>query len=411
MFLVFLSACSISGKENDSYSIDLAYPQDIMASVEEINQFILKAEEQYPAFCKSHIIGYSSGPASYPIYALVLSENVQEEEKEPELLFTGGIHGDEEISTAICLFMIRDLLEGRINKEIEANRILKENELHFIPLINPDGLAQAARYNYNNVDLNRNFPWSWEVGSFHGSSALDQKESLAFAEYARENYHSLCINGHSGDFCIYTLWDYLPSQDFNFENDDYEEDFKRYYLPSFSVLMEMAQDYANQIQQKGEIYFTAIEGGDAAALHGTATDWIFAELAVPAFSLEYYPDKDFRVKDSQFILDNWDLHSDALYSLTQWPRKYCTGTVTKQNGEGMAAKVIFTPYLSSRAVGEAQEIELFVRTDPAFGDFWAMVPPGKYNCRVEAEDFLVLEKNIEIKVDEPLDLHFQLEKG
>ena len=64
------------------------------------------------------------------------------------VLVVGVIHGDEPQG--------KGLITNYLKK-------VKESRLGFIPVLNPDGLAQNTRTNANNVDLNRNFPaTTWE---------------------------------------------------------------------------------------------------------------------------------------------------------------------------------------------------------------------------------------------------------
>jgi hypothetical protein len=123
-----------------------------------------------------------------------------------EVLFVGGIHGGYEWNTALVAFETIDYL--RVN----PNVIPANLKVTVIPVVNPDGLAKivstttttfsaagittsaselaAARFNANNVDLNRNFDCDWQsVGKWQnknvsgGTSAFSEPESLALKNY------------------------------------------------------------------------------------------------------------------------------------------------------------------------------------------------------------------------------------
>jgi len=65
-------------------------------------------------------------------------------------LLIGVLHGDEQEGEFLINNLMRDIEE---NPELTGN-----NEILFIPCLNPDGKQKNIRKNSNGVDLNRNFP-------------------------------------------------------------------------------------------------------------------------------------------------------------------------------------------------------------------------------------------------------------
>ena len=61
----------------------------------------------YPNICKRYQFGVSAG--GHPIYGLKVSNNVSVNENEPEVMFDGGIHGDELIGQEITIRLARYL--------------------------------------------------------------------------------------------------------------------------------------------------------------------------------------------------------------------------------------------------------------------------------------------------------------
>ena len=94
--------------------------------------------------------------------------------KAKNILFLGVTHGEEPQG--------KYLIERFIKKIKEENLNFKNN-LYFIPCLNPDGMEKGKRGNYNNVDLNRNFPTkNYQVTTFDdettsGSFANSEKET------------------------------------------------------------------------------------------------------------------------------------------------------------------------------------------------------------------------------------------
>ncbi|MBX2866638.1 hypothetical protein KTR10_01630 [Candidatus Kaiserbacteria bacterium] len=120
-----------------------------------------------------------------------------------ELLFVGGIHGGYSWNTSLVAYELMDYLE----KESEV--IPETVRVTVIPTLNPDGLATllgsadrfsandvpegnttAARFNANDVDLNRNFDCDWqETGKWQntdvsgGSAPFSEPEAEALRAY------------------------------------------------------------------------------------------------------------------------------------------------------------------------------------------------------------------------------------
>ncbi len=71
-----------------------------------------------------------------------------------KVLLWSQMHGDEPTATQ-ALFDIFNFLNNPQKLRIEAENILNNLELHFIPMLNPDGAEVFKRRNGLNIDLNR----------------------------------------------------------------------------------------------------------------------------------------------------------------------------------------------------------------------------------------------------------------
>lgn len=125
-----------------------------------------------------------------------------------ELLFVGGIHGGYSWNTALVAFELMDYLEANQSSFAENLRVT------VVPVLNPDGLERitgttgkfaasdveaseagraAARFNANNVDLNRNFDCEWEAQGVWqnktvsgGSAPFSEPETKAIRDYVTQ---------------------------------------------------------------------------------------------------------------------------------------------------------------------------------------------------------------------------------
>ena len=74
------------------------------------------------------------------IWAIKISDNPNQDEDEPEVLYTGLHHAREPMSYMNLFYYMHWLCEN-YGIEQEATEILNTRELWFIPAINPDGLV------------------------------------------------------------------------------------------------------------------------------------------------------------------------------------------------------------------------------------------------------------------------------
>lgn len=117
----------------------------------------LKAlEQQYPELVKLEVYGKTK--SGHNLYALKVSDNVAQNEDEPELMLTSATHGDELISVEVNMNLLRELLEGH-GKDARLTKMVDEHELYYIPMVNPEGFSQRTRSANGWIDPNRDYPY------------------------------------------------------------------------------------------------------------------------------------------------------------------------------------------------------------------------------------------------------------
>ena len=113
-------------------------------------------EKAHPKTGKLHDLGVSSDGRTR-VWAFKISDDVEKEEDEPNVLLTGGIHGNEPVASEMALFTIRRLLSADSHRAL-----IDKTQIWVIPIINPAGhAADNSHNNANRIDLNRNFPVDW----------------------------------------------------------------------------------------------------------------------------------------------------------------------------------------------------------------------------------------------------------
>lgn len=169
--------------------------------------------QNYPTLCKMDTIGYSV--YGRPIINMTISDNVGVDEDEPEFWWSSTMHGDETSGWYFLIRLVDDLLT-KYGTDPQITNLVNNVEIYISPNTNPDGtfyrsndgtsIANARRYNYNNVDLNRNFPFVTNTAS-HTAQYPDEPEITMMTAYADAHNFVMSANCHGGDECMNYPWD------------------------------------------------------------------------------------------------------------------------------------------------------------------------------------------------------------
>lgn len=232
----------------------------------------------YPNICKLDTIGILA--SGRKLLAIKISDNVQQDEAEPEFLFSGTIHGDETTGYVLLLRLI-NYLATNYGTNTQVTNIVNNIELFVCPLANPDGtyaagnntVSGATRYNANNIDLNRNYP-DPRAGQHPDGNAW-QPETIAFMNFANAHNFVMGANTHGGAEVVNYPWDtWTTTQNPNADNNWWVyvsrefADTAQYYGPSgffndenngitpggdWYVITGGRQDYMNFFKQCREV--------------------------------------------------------------------------------------------------------------------------------------------------------------
>jgi hypothetical protein len=161
----------------------------------------------YPNLCR--IVDAGNTVQGRKILFAVISDNVTQKEAEPQFMYTSSMHGDELTGYVLMLRLIDSLLTT-YSSNSRVNNLVNNAEIWINPLANPDGtyrsgnntVSGATRYNYNNYDLNRNFP-----DPIEGVYSDQQIEVTRFRAIAESNNFALVANFHGGTEVINYPWD------------------------------------------------------------------------------------------------------------------------------------------------------------------------------------------------------------
>ena len=138
------------------------------------------------------------------IWAFKVSDNPEEDEEEPEVLFTALTHAREPVGMMNLIYFVQ-LLGEEYGSDPELTYLVNEREIWFLPVVNPDGYVYNESIQPNGggmhrknrrdtncgegtnrgVDLNRNYSFGWganNTGSSQDPCATTYRGESAFSE-------------------------------------------------------------------------------------------------------------------------------------------------------------------------------------------------------------------------------------
>jgi hypothetical protein len=303
----------------------------------------------YPSICKKVIFGQS---ASFEeLAALKISDNVDVDENEPEILFDGGIHGDEVGGSQNVIMFARDLCRDYGTNQTITD-LINNREIWLYYCVNPWGRNNMSRYNVNGVDINRDFGymWGYEGGS---SFPFSQPESKALRSCKLDNQFAVYTNYHSGTEIISYPWSNRVT-----------------LAPDKAQFNALAQIYANSSG------YTSLAYGQGALvmylIQGATKDFDYGSLGSVAWSIEISNNKQ---PAGNLIPYYYDINKPAMIALIEHCGYGIQGTVTDAiTGQPVTA-----------AIFEGDNYPSY--SDPMVGDFHRYLIPGTYSLKVVANGY------------------------
>ena len=320
-------------------------------SYEEIVAIADSLATSFPSICKKILYGHTTSPYSRQLAALKISDNVNDDEPEPEILFDGGIHGDEVGGAENLIMYARDLCLAYGNDTTYTN-LINSREIWLYYMVNPDGRASMSRYNYSGVDINRDGGYMWNAEG-ESPGPFSQKESKALRACMLENQFIVYTNYHSGTEIIAYPWSYRGNS-----------------TPDVSHIHELAgvysdsSGYANLIYGQGYNIMYAINGSYKDVQYGC-----FGNVG---WSIEISQEKQ---PPSSQIMMYYNYNVPAMTEMINRAGYGVEGIVTDSlTGTPIPATIWVSNYYP-------------VYTDPVVGDYHKYVLPGTYSIKVTANGY------------------------
>jgi murein tripeptide amidase MpaA len=304
-----------------------AGPAGLYHSYSEIRNELQQLALFYPQIAKVYDIGDSwektQGIADRDIWAIKISDNVAQEEDEPEVLFIGCHHAREWITVEVPFYLAKYLVENYDTDPLIRSYV-DNGEIWIVPMVNPDGHEYSIdgdrlwRKNRRNngggsrgVDLNRNYGYMWGgPGSsadpwsdiYRGPAPFSEPETRAIRNLALSHEFRAIMTYHSYGQLILYPWGYTYDPP-----------------PDDQLLNNMSQDMADLIQDvHGEVY-TPMQSSYLYITSGTTDDWSYGELGTFGFTIELRPQGfPYFILPEDEIIPTWEENKPAALYLINW---------------------------------------------------------------------------------------------
>jgi carboxypeptidase T len=294
------NASTIINREvTDTYPIPDGWELGSMGGMYTLSQVQAELDtmlQLYPDLISNiqEIEGYTSIEGR-PIQWVRISDNPNQNETEPEVLYTALHHAREGIGVQQMIFYMYYMLEN-YDTDPEIKNIIDHTEMYFIPAINPDGYAfneanypggtgmwrKNRRDNEDGsfgVDLNRNYGYMWGINNsgsspnpiaetYRGPEAFSEPETQAMKAFCEDHDFKIALNYHSYSNLLLAPWGYSTDP-----------------CPDHEVLMAygaiLTQDNAYTYGPGSTTIYPTNGGSD---------DWMYGEQDTKPLTLAYTPE-------------------------------------------------------------------------------------------------------------------------
>ena len=246
-------------------------------SYEVYEEIMQSFQTNFPNLCKIDTILAATPCTQRPhkLLAAHISNTLNQPADKPAFLYSSTMHGDEVVGYYMMIRLIDFILNNQSDPQVQ--NVLQNVDLYICPLENPDGTYHSSntqissnasqRANWNNVDMNRNYPY---VPGISGSANV-QPETQAIINWVQDKHFVMSVNFHGGAELTNFPWDSWNSQSRTHADDAWF----RYICQNY---VNTCQTYDNSYMV-GETAYNpgcgaVTEGGDWYVITGSRQDYM-----------------------------------------------------------------------------------------------------------------------------------------
>jgi carboxypeptidase D len=311
---------------------------------------------------------------------MLITDNPDAEEIEPEFKYVATMHGNEIASLPISIYFI-DYLLNNYNAKRRVRRLINRTAVWVVPLMNPDGYIAGTRANANGIDLNRNFPtWPEQFSGtlFDGAplnTAGREPETQHVMEWTAANSFVLSANFHTGARLVNYPYDDDDKGSFVDapSPDDllFEDISLRYSTPNTPMYTNPVPYFPGGIVN-GSLWYEIVGG---------MQDWNYRYAGCNEVTIELTPQSP----PASGLPALWNDNRESMFAYAEAVHVGVRGLVRdKLTGEPLYAQI--------KVQGNPQR----VYTDPDVGDYYRMLLPGTYRLRYSAPGYRTKSRDVTV---------------
>jgi hypothetical protein len=333
----------------NEYSRNFWTVRDQYHTYDEIIQTINTLCNTYPSICKKYSYGLSV--EGRELFAVKISDNVDLDENEAEIMFDGGIHGDE-IGGSENLVRFAEFLCESYDNNPEITSLLNDREIWLYIMVNPDGRVNMVRYNSNGVDLNRDWGFMWD-GEGNSPGSYSQVETRALRTCMIENQFVVQTSYHSGSVFLAYTWSYRPDP-----------------CPDMTQIDQLAGVYVTSSGYSDLPYGQGYTG--MYPINGSSKDAMYGTMGSIGWTIEISSDKQPPASQIQYY---YDINKPAMLAMIEYAGYGLSGIVyDAATGHPVAATIFVDDYYPCYS-------------DPENGDYHKYLLAGIYQVKVVANGY------------------------
>ena len=351
---------------------------------------------RHPNLCEIDTI-LAATPDNHKILCAHISNNLDDSEGKPSVLYISTIHGDEVVGYYMMLRLIHYLLNN-YGIDSYVTYLVDNIDLWICPLYNPDGTYFSSdnqinespisiRYNRHFEDLNRVFP---EAGQPIAKSGYEPEVEAMMSFMAAHNF-TLAANLHGGAEVFNYPWDTWMS----WQRSHADAAWWNYVGRSFADTCHLYNAFYMTEEENG-----VTEGGDWYIITGSMQDYHNWFEGTRHVTIEV---GDNKVESSDELPAFWGYAYRSLLNYMAEADNGIHGTVTDSvTGEPLEALV----YIAGHDLDHS-----YVESVLPYGDYHRPIKAGQYAVTYSAEGYFPKTVVTDIADGQRLEQNVQLVKS
>ncbi|MEE6486336.1 hypothetical protein FKM82_014577 [Ascaphus truei] len=383
---------------------------------------LYNVQNECPYITRIYSIGRSN--QGRHLYVIEFSDHPGiHEPLEPEFKYVGNMHGNEVLGRELLIQLSEFLCEEYRNGNERITKLIQTTRIHILPSMNPDGYEVAAdqgpdtngyltgRNNFNEVDLNRNFPdlniamyYNEKNGGHNHHMPLPdnwkhqvEPETLATIQWMKNYNFVLSANLHGG--AVVANYPYDKSKELRtrgYRRTAYTATPDDKLFKKLAKAYSQGHSWMHHGWNCGDYFPDGITNGASwYSLSKGMQDFNYLYTNCFEITLELSCNKFPRQEELE---REWFGNREALIAYIEEVHQGIKGIVTDENNNGLPNAVISVSGISHDV------------TSGEGGDYFRLLLPDTYIVTASAEGYYAQSLTVTVSPAAPTVVHFQLKQ-